>query len=137
VLVEAGAIAPKFSLGGQQLPSPNSVLVFYRVTCPTCKLTLPYLHRLSVPAVGISQNDALDTASFEHRFEVKIPSVLDHENDGFPVSNAYGVHHVPTLFVIDDKGKVTKRIEGFDKEALEDLGVEFSESEKVPEFKPG
>lgn len=118
-------------------PPANTVLVFYKVSCPTCKFALPFLHRIDREVIGISQNDAAATARFEQQYEVKFPSILDAEEDGFPLSNAYGIHHVPTLFVIDEQGKVAERIEGFDKDALERLGIEFSDAERVPEYKPG
>lgn len=118
-------------------PAPNSVLVFYKVTCPTCKLALPFLHRIDRPVLGVSQDNAAATAKFERSFEVRIPSILDPVEDGYKLSNEYGIVYVPTLFVFDGNGKVAERIEGFDKDALERLGVEFSESEMVPEYQPG
>jgi len=136
-MVEAGSVAPKFSVDGRQIPDRESVLVFYKTTCPTCKFTLPFLHRLSLPILGISQDDAVSTAKFEVQFGVKIDSVLDPAGDEYRVSNAYGIHHVPTFFVVDGSGIVKERIEGFDKDALERLGLEFSEAERVPDFKPG
>lgn len=119
------------------LDKPNTLLVFYRVSCPTCKLTLPYMHRLQMPVLGVSQDDAEATEKFARQFEVEIESVLDLASDGYPASNEFGVHHVPTLFVLDGNGKIAERIEGFDKEALERLGASFAESELVPEFRPG
>lgn len=119
------------------LARPNTLLIFYRVTCPTCKLTLPYLDRVSMPVLGISQDDAESTEKFRQQFEVKIESVLDLASEGYPASNQFGVHHVPTMFVLDDDGKIAERIEGFDKDALERLGASFAESELVPEFRPG
>ena len=113
------------------------LLVFYKVSCPTCKLTLPFLHRVKIQTIGISQDNAQATAKFTQQFGVNIPSLLDPEEEGHAVSNAYGVHHVPTLFVVNESGAVVERIGGFDKDALERLGVEFGREETVPEFKPG
>lgn len=145
-MIEAGSPAPEFSLAQidgrvetlEQLRAGGSVLlVFYKVSCPTCKLTLPYLNRVKIRTVGISQDSAESTAKFARQFGVTIPSVLDLDRDGYRVSNAYGIHHVPTLFVVSDQGLVLERIGGFDKDALERLGVEFGSEEKVPESKPG
>lgn len=118
-------------------PQPNSVLVFYKVTCPTCKFALPFLHRIDRPVLGVSQDDQAATDKFTRDFDVRVPSILDQAEDGYPLSNEYGIHHVPTLFVIDAEGRIAERIEGFDKDALENLGVEFAASEQVPEYKPG
>jgi peroxiredoxin len=90
-----------------------------------------------MPVLGISQDDAEATEKFRQQFEVKIESVLDLASEGYLASNEFGVHHVPTMFVLDEKGKIAERIEGFDKDALERLGACFAESERVPEFRPG
>ncbi len=90
-----------------------------------------------MPVLGISQDDAASTEKFRQQFGVKIESVLDLASEGYPASNRFGVHHVPTMFVLDENGKIAERIEGFDKDALERLGACFAESERVPEFRPG
>lgn len=112
-------------------------IVFFRVTCPTCKLTMPYLHRLPMDVVGISQDDAAATEKFARDFEMQVAWELDRVEDGYPLSNQYGITNVPTMFVLDEAGKVKQRVDGFDKEALEDLGLEFLDTEMVPRFKPG
>ena len=118
-------------------PPPNTVLVFYKVSCPTCKLTLPFLHRIQRNVLGISQDDAEATHRFEQQFDVRIPSILDDPAANYPLSNAFKIDYVPTMFVIDENGKVAERIDGFHKQALEALGVSFHESELVPVYKPG
>ena len=145
-MIEAGSQAPEFSLAQidgrvetlEQLRAGGSVLlVFYKVSCPTCKLTLPYLNRVKIRTVGISQDSVESTAKFSRQFGVTIPSVLDLDRDGYRVSNAYAIHHVPALFVVSEQGLVLERIEGFDMDALDRLGVEFGSEENVPEFTPG
>ena len=145
-MIEAGSPAPEFTLAQidgrvetlEQLRAGGSVLlVFYKVSCPTCKLTLPYLNQVKIRTVGISQDSAESTAKFSRQFGVTIPSGLDLDRDGYRVSNSYGIHHVPALFVVSEQGLVLERIEGFDKDALDRLGVEFGSEENVPEFKPG
>ncbi len=145
-MIEAGSLAPEFSLAqidgsveslAELRAAGNVLLAFYKVSCPTCKLTLPYLHRVKIQTFGISQDNAEATAKFALNYGVAIPSVLDLEETGHAVSNAYGIHHVPTLFVVSETGKVLERIGGFDKDALERLGIEFGSEENVPEFKPG
>ncbi len=116
---------------------PNTAIVFFRVSCPTCKLTLPYLHRLGMKVLGISQDGAEETEKFARDYGVRVEWVRDGVEDGYPLSNEYGITNVPTLFVLDGEGKVKQRVDGFDKEAFEDLGLEFDASEIVPRFKPG
>ena len=145
-MIKAGDLAPDFSLRQidgsvgklEELRADGNVLLaFYKVSCPTCKLTLPYLHRVQVKTIGISQDNAAATAKFSEQYGVVIPSLLDPEADDYPVSTAYGIHHVPTFFLIDESGKVLERVGGFDKDMLERLGVEFGAAETVPVFKPG
>ena len=136
-MVAVGSVAPKFIIDGRSYPAPNSVLAFYKVTCPTCKLALPYLHRINRAVVGISQDSREATSAFEAEFEVQIRSFLDPADSGYTISNAYGIEYVPTLFVIDDNGNVAASYEGFNREALETLGVTFSAAEAVPIYKPG
>jgi hypothetical protein len=47
--------------------------------------------------VGISQNDSKDTAAFAKEFGVTFPILLD-DTRTYPVSNAYGLTNVPTIF---------------------------------------
>src|SRR5215470_1601540 len=68
-LVQAGTVAPEFHLpkldGGEisleEIAGDRPVLfAFYKVTCPVCQLTFPYLERLSasdkLSVYGICQN---------------------------------------------------------------------------------
>ena len=89
-LLDAGSPAPDFRLsrlaGGEatsgELISHGPVLLaFFKVTCPVCQLTFPYLERLhaagTLPVYGISQNDARDTREFNREFGVTFPTLLD------------------------------------------------------------
>ncbi len=99
------------------------LLVFFKVSCPVCQMTLPYLERLHAPGAlriyGISQNDAEETAEFNRRFGISLPMLLDPENEDFPASNAYGISSVPTMFWIEADGKVGRVIEGWQKKQIE------------------
>lgn len=136
-MIEAGNRAPQFELEGRTLPSPNSVLVFYKTTCPTCKLALPYMHRVNREVIGISQDNREVTSKFEREFEVQVSSLIDPAERGYAASGAYGIRYVPTMFVIDGEGKVAETIEGFDKDAMERLGVVFTDAERVPRYQHG
>jgi peroxiredoxin len=114
---------------------PNCVLAFFKVTCPTCKFAMPFLNRSSLRVIGVSQDDEAATAKFAEQFGMDVEVMFDRAEDGYPLSNRFGVEYVPTLFVIDEAGQVSRKIECFDKEGFEDLGVEFVED--VPVYKPG
>ena len=60
----------RFSLS-EELARGPVVLAFFKVSCPTCQYAMPFLERLyrvyknkGVTLVGISQNDANETAAF-------------------------------------------------------------------------
>jgi peroxiredoxin len=148
-LLEAGAKAREFTLplmgGGEaglsQIVSGGpALLAFFKISCPVCQLTLPFLQRLNdsgAPRIyGISQNDAVDTRDFARDFKLTFPVLLDTEKT-FPVSNAYGISSVPTMFLIDPPGTIARVIEGWRKPEMVALGLVFTAQDRVPEWKPG
>src|SRR2546427_9954549 len=114
--VLAGHQAPTFALNGTNgqpfsladaLRKGPVVAAFFKISCPVCQFTLPFLERLykrygsdGVAFLGISQDDARDTKDFAKEFGVTFPMLIDDE-DGYLVSNAYGLTNVPTIFLID------------------------------------
>ena len=154
-LVEAGTVAPPFRLpnlsGGEttleELTASRPVLVaFYKVTCPVCQLTFPYLERLhaggKLSVYAICQNEPEDAREFNQEFGVTFPTLLDNEETNFDASNAYGISSVPTAFLISSGGKIDRVIEGWSKRDMEWLAQQsgvsiFHPTDRVPELKPG
>ncbi len=154
-LLAAGTRAPAFRLqrldGGevqlQDLLANGPVLVaFFKVNCPVCQLTFPFLERIhkagGLAIYGISQNGAPDTHSFNREFGITFPMLLDSEDDDFPASNAYGISSVPTLYLIASDGKIARVIEGWSKRDIEQLGADsgftvFHATDNVPALKAG
>jgi peroxiredoxin len=123
-----------------------ALLAFFKVNCPVCQLMFPYLERVQsperLPIYGISQNGPEDTRDFMRRFGVTFPMLLDTEKSGFPVSNALGISSVPTLFLVEPDGSVSRVIEGWQKSEIERLGAQagvnpFRPEDSVPEWKAG
>jgi peroxiredoxin len=155
VMAAAGEQAPAFQLksasGGQHslqqiLTQGPALLVFYKVSCPVCQLTAPYLERLgasqTMQIVPISQDDEKATQGFSQRFGVTLPTLLDQAKEGYPASNAYGISSVPSLFLVEQDGRISKSFSGFSKRDIEELGARagvapFRPDEKVPEWKAG
>jgi peroxiredoxin len=135
----------KFSLS-ESLARAPVLVAFYKVSCPTCQYTFPYLERMAgqtgVPFFGISQDDERATREFLEDFGITFPSLLDSRDSGYAVSNAFGIAYVPTLYLIGQDGRIAWDSEGFSKADLEQLGeragvVPFREAESVPSFKAG
>jgi peroxiredoxin len=155
VMPAVGVLAPEFELaslaGGsrslhQILSSGPALLAFFKISCPVCQLTFPFLERLAANSafqvIGISQDDAGDTESFMRRFGVTFPVLLDQSKDGYPVSNGYGISSVPSMFLVERDGRISGAFNGFSKRDLEDLGARaavapFRPGEQVPEWKAG
>jgi peroxiredoxin len=155
--LDRGAKAPDFRLerleGGEVTLAESTaagpvVLAFFKVTCPVCQMTFPFLERIhaaapgSLPIYGISQNDSGDTRDFAREFGIGFPVLLDTEETGFPVSNAYGISTVPTIFVVERGGAISAMIEGWSKRDMESLGERagvkpLRPSDNVPEWKAG
>ena len=154
-LLEPGSRAPDFRLprlgGGEgrlaEWAARGSVLlVFFKVTCPVCQLTLPFLERLHTAGAlgicGISQNDERDTREFNTYFGITFPTLLDSEEEDFPAGNAYGISSVPTLFLVEPGGQIGKVTEGWSKMEMEALGAAagmklFRAEDDVPAWKAG
>ncbi len=135
----------QFSLGAELARGPV-VLAFFKVSCPTCQYAFPFLDRLykaygnkGVTLVGVSQNDAKDTAAFVKEFGVTFPILLE-DTHKYPVSNAYGLTNVPTIFWIAQDGEVEVSSVGWVKADFEQINCKMAEHGKLapaPVFKPG
>src|SRR5215217_343778 len=108
-LLPVGARAPEFRLarldGGEAslhdlIANGPILLAFFKISCPVCQMTFPYLYRLhspnALPIYGVSQDDEEDTREFNRHFGVTLATLLDSEENGFPASNAFGITNVPT-----------------------------------------
>ena len=152
--IVAGNTAPGFSLKSldNKEYSLNSLLergpvvaAFFKISCPVCQFTFPFLERLykryggeAVTFLGISQDDAKSSQKFAKEYGISFPILLDDEN-GYVVSNAYGLTNVPTIFLIDSDGTVRVSSMGFDKKDLETIATHLAEWKKIslaPLFRP-
>ena len=161
--VNAGNVAPSFSVKGLDgksytlaslLQKGPVVAAFFKVSCPVCQFTFPFLERLfksygagDVTFLGISQDDAKATKDFAYNSGATFPMTLDEK--GYPASNAYGLSMVPSVFLIDADGTVRVSSMGFVKQDLETIarqlaargkvapGLLFRPDERIPEQKPG
>ena len=123
------------------------VLAFFKISCPTCQFTFPFLNRIAgadaskLQVVAISQDDAAGTGQFLERFAAGLPTLLDSET-GYPTCKAFGISHVPSLFLIEPDGTIGGAANGFHKQMLQDLGDRagiqpFHAGEQIPEMRPG
>ena len=128
-----------------------SALLFYKVTCPVCQMAAPYADRFerAYPGriTGIGQDDEGDLAQFSKTHEMSFRSLADLEP--YPVSDAYGIEAVPTLFLVGEDGKILDAAESWDRDGFNRISEELSElvgekyvpiseeGDGLPAFRPG
>ncbi len=135
----------KFSLSDELANGPV-VLAFFKVSCPTCQYTLPFMERLhkayagkGVKVFGVSQNDEAETAAFAKEFGITLPVLMD-DTRKYPVSNAYGLTNVPTIFWIAQDGEIEITSVGWVKADYEQMNrkiAEFGKTTPSVVFRPG
>jgi peroxiredoxin len=152
-MLTEGSQAPEVRLQGwslrDALRNGPVLLVFFKISCPTCQFALPFVQRLDgsgLQIVAISQDDETRTSEFLKHFRLTVRTVIDEASD-FAVSNVFRITHVPSLFLIEPDGgepdgTISLSVEGFNKSAIELLGARFGlapfgTGEFVPELRPG
>lgn len=142
----AGQKAPDFSLRSTDgntysladlLKHGPVLAAFFKVSCPVCQFTFPFLERLyrrygkgDVTFLGISQDHQRATKEFADEYGATFPMALD--SDGYPTSNAYGITNVPTIFLIDPDAEIKLTCFGFNKKDLESIAAALAERQKMP-----
>lgn len=160
----SGTKAPDFTLAAMNgksfslrtaLENGPVVAAFFKISCPICQYAFPYLQRIyqsykgkNVNVVGISQDKREGTALFLKEFGVTFPVLLDDTNT-YPVSNAYGLTNVPTIFWIEPDGEISVSSVGWCKSEIEEInqraaevsggGIQplFQPNEQVSDFRAG
>jgi peroxiredoxin len=152
--------APDFTLpfvdgnsgGLQKTNDKSSVLVFYKFSCPTCQLALPFLQKIydaygdAFNFLAIAQDNKEKTTDFRKEYDITIPTLLDLPP--YPVSQEYELVTVPSIFLIDEDRSIRYSGEGFVKQELLNLAdvlaekagrsqIDLFANANVPEFKPG
>jgi peroxiredoxin len=161
--LSTGAVAPevtlsqldggKFSLEQARKKGPV-VLAFFKVSCPVCQFTFPYLERMyqhfrtrPVTIVGVSQDSARDTEAFCREYGITFPIAMD-DTRTYPASNAYGLTNVPTIFLISPEGSIDVTAVGWSRADMDRIAGElgrgrggkfdvFHAGEQVPDFRAG
>lgn len=164
-VLAAGSVAPAFELGGTDgrpyslagaLDRAPVLATFFKVGCPTCQFTLPFLERLfqqfrtnGAQVWGISQDNAADSRHFAASFGITFPILIDEKP--YKTSRVYSLEYVPSVFLIGGDGRILISSDGFSKSDLlaidaslarqfpdtNSRAVLFRPGERIPEYKPG
>ena len=100
------------------------VLNFWGIWCKSCRQEIPHLSALDrewrekgLVVLGADYGDAPeDLGPFVKELEMSYPVLVD---DG--LADEYEVLVYPTSVVIDRKGRIQKRVEGYRKESFEEM----------------
>ena len=137
-----GTAAP--SIPGAAHGDGERAVVFYKVTGPTCQTAAPAIDRLHraapdlVTVIGQDPPEELD--GFSHRYGTGFPSTSD--SPPYPLSEAYGLRVVPTLFILRD-GRIAEVVESWDREGWNRASAGLAggplsqEGDGLPPFRPG
>lgn len=126
--------------------SKPALIAFFKISCPVCQYTFPFLERLAksdnIEVVGVSQDDLESTGEFRNELGITFITLLDEKRKGYPASNGFAISHVPSLFLVEPGGGISLAGEGFSRRDLEAIGKiagvkPFVNGENVPEFKAG
>ena len=96
--------------------------MFFKVSCPVCQMSLPFLDRIAEAGAGlriiaVSQDDTEATHEFTSTFKVSHIGML-FDPPPYEASRAFRITSVPSVFVIEPDGIISQAIEGFSKERL-------------------
>ena len=112
--------------------------VFFKVSCPVCQYTFPFIERLhknygdqKLTIVGISQDGLRDTNAFLKEYGATFRILLD-DPKGYAVSNAYGLTTVPTLFLIGGDGQIEISSVGWVKQEIEEINKKLANAHQTP-----
>lgn len=135
----------------RDVPSGPRVLIFVKVTCPTCQLAAPKLQGFERAYAGhvwaVGQDPIPKLERFGRDLGFSVPMTPDAPP--YDVSNAYRIETVPTTFVIDGGDTVVDVVEAWDREGLNSASATLAHllgadpeaisvpSDGLPAFKPG
>lgn len=86
------------------------LLAFFKVSCPVCQYTFPFLNRLVVPGklsvIGVSQDEEEATEQFGAEFGLDFPLLMDPAARGYVASNTFRITSVPSLFLLGAERRI-------------------------------
>ena len=157
--LEPGRTFPKIVLSDSAYnpapaPAGETLYAFFKTTCPTTKMSWPYLERIRRIADGgdlsilaVSQDDAVETEAFNRRLGIHVKTLYDLPP--WRASDALGLTSVPAFILVDRQGVVRDGAVGFQKQKMEAFAARaaelagraaeplFRSGESVPAIKPG
>jgi peroxiredoxin len=129
------------------------LFAIYKMGCGTCQYTMPFLQRFHQEYAGegfqlwgVAQDSADETREFGEQFGVTFPLLLDTD---LTVTYAYGLTHVPGIYLVDESDAILRHAPAFAKDELNAMAQVVAErcsipyvpvvrdEDNAPAFKPG
>jgi thiol-disulfide isomerase/thioredoxin len=159
-MLNVNQIAPDFTLpefgGGESHfyddAKGPSALIFYKFSCGTCRFAFPFLQKI-YEAYGdafyfkaIAEDETEATTKFRQDLGITVPTLLDLSP--YSTSAAYGLHTVPSIFLVNPSHEITFASYSFVKQDLLNFAdilaeksgrpqIEIFGEADIPEIKPG
>lgn len=152
-MLSVGDKAPSFTLpavdGGGEVTDPwtegPTVLAFFKVSCPVCKMVAPMLTRLSeagVRVVAVGEDPPAAITAYNEAQDQRVPSLS--QPAPYSISAAYGLEAVPTVFYIGPDGEILRALPGWNRDTWNEMAADagLTEPLSTPDdglrpFRPG
>ena len=147
--VPVGEVAP--AIPGVDFGDGPFGLYFYKISCPTCQVSAPKMRAFedAYPGrvIGIGQDPEAALSRFSERYAMGIRSVQDAPP--YPVSDAYAIVSVPTLYLVGVDGRILESVGAWDRDGFNGVSRRLAEltsspmalisvpDDGLPDFKPG
>ena len=136
-MLSGGSSAPSFTLpevGGGEVTDPWAdgpvVLAFFKTSCPVCRMSAPVVQAIAdtgVRVVAIGEDPPKALAAFAADEGLTLTTLS--ESEPYPVSSAYGLDTVPSLFLVDEAGLVRDAVVSWDRDEWNRFAVAAGGSE--------
>ena len=131
-MLRAGEKARSFTLpavdGGGEVTDPwtegQTVVAFFKVSCPVCKMVAPILSKLTdagVRVVAVGEDPPAAITAYNEAYDQRVPALS--QPAPYVVSQAYGLEAVPSIFLIAPDGEIERAVAGWDRDAWNELAA--------------
>ncbi|MGI8984591.1 MAG: peroxiredoxin family protein [Acidimicrobiales bacterium] len=139
-MLSAGDQAPSFTLpavdGSGDVTDPwtegPTVVAFFKVTCPVCTMVAPMLTKLAeagVRVVAVGEDPPAAIAAYNEANDQRMPALS--QPAPYPVSVAYGLEAVPSIFLVAPDGRIQRSVPGWSRDGWNDFAAAAGVGEPV------
>jgi peroxiredoxin len=132
VMLSAGDKAPSFTLpavgDGREVADPwaegETVVAFFKVTCPVCKMVAPLLTKMAeagVRVVAVGEDPPEAIAAYNEAHGQRVPALS--QPAPYRVSAAYGLEAVPSIFLVAADGEILRAVPGWGRDTWNELAA--------------